>query len=217
MFKIIDHIAPSLDVLAPLVALFFAVFRKQFPLKEHIFIVLYIMLQLVLNNQAKYLHYQKVNNLVFYKINCISSLILVSIYFLIKFRASCSKPVFNTILGIDIMAVITTLFLFVDEGPEEFNSRSYSFTALMICTQVVFYYYLKLRNPALEKITSSRSFWFITGLFAYYAGAFGIFSVYKSFLHKPKISVLWSMHNIFLALMCICFSIGFSWKKYQKT
>lgn len=217
MFKIIDNIAPLLDVLAPLVALFFAVFRKQFPLKEHVFIVLYIMLQVVLNSQAKYLHYQNINNLVFYRINCITSLIIVSIYFLIKFHASCSKPAFNIILGIDMLAVITTFFLFFYEDPKEFNSRSYSFTALTICAQVIFYYYLKLRNPAIEKITSSRSFWFITGLFAYYSGAFGIFSVYRSFLNKPKISVLWSMHNIFLALMCILFSIGFTWKKYQKT
>jgi hypothetical protein len=220
LIELLNAIAPYLDVVAPLVALFFAVFRKECRLEEHSFIVFYIFLQLFLNGWTKVLMYQRIENTFVYQINYVASLAIISAYFLAKYRKISSRQSWWLVLVFSTLSVLIALVIAITENVSIFNSRSSSFVTVIIILHNIVYYYLKLLSPKAEKITKTRSFWFVTGLFCYYTGTFFIVTSYQYFIKHHagvKFSTLWSMHNVLFLLMCISFSIGFSCKKYQTT
>ena len=203
-----------LDVLAPLAALLFFPGRKNRQLGEHIFIVLYLCTQLAFNALAKYWMYVYVGqpNCFIYQINGCVSMVVLSAYFSVKYLRTITKPAHRIIFLCSAGAAILMLALLVSfENNKVFTSQSYGFIALIINAYSVMFYYQKLRNQVIEHITSTRSFWFISGLFIYYSGSFFIFLTYKVFTitANQHFSILWSVHNIILFIMCILMSKGF--------
>lgn len=159
-------------------------------------------------------------NAIVYQANYALSLIILSIYFLTLYKKSMSRQAWQVLLLISILSLIITMVLFDPGILSLFNSRSAAFVSVMITLHTVIYFYLKLLNPEVEKITRTRSFWFVTGLFAYYSGSFFIVATYRSFIQQRQdhfLSLLWSTHNVIFFLMCVSFSIGFACKKYQTT
>lgn len=222
MITFLNTIAPWLDLVAPLLCLLFIIFRKEKRLGEHVFIVIYILLQLILNGWAKlYMHWKQLNAFI-YQVNCTTSLVILSAYFVIKYRPDINRRAFYTLTTVSLAAIIITLTIALTENVNIsiFNSRSYSIVAVMVSLYTIIYYYLKLVTPKEDKIVKTRSFWFNTGLFTYYSGCFFIFTTYRWFVQVNPIenySILWSMHNVIFLLMCISFSIGFTCKNYQMT
>jgi hypothetical protein len=205
--------------LGPLAALFFAVIRNKKSLGGHILIVLFLFAQLILNSAAKYLMFSRIPNGIVYQVNCSVSLIILSFYFgpifLKTFRQSLIRIILLVIL---ILTNALLPVLIINEDNSLFNSHSFSFTAFIISAYAILFYYIKLANPVIERITATRSFWFISGLFIYYSGSFFIFSTYMFFtrLGKHNLPILWSIHNVILLLMCIFISKGFRCRPYQK-
>lgn len=204
---------------APPVALYFAIFRKECRLEEHSLIVFYIFLQLIMNGWAKILMYQRTPNTFVYQANYVASLALVVLYFLAIYRTTIGRQSYLFLVVTSVLSVVIALVITITENESIFNSRSSSFVSVIICLHAIIYYYLKLLNPKVEKITRTRSFWFITGLFTYYCGSFFIVASYNSFIaqNTHNFTILWSMHNLMVLVMCVSFSIGFSCKKYQTT
>lgn len=202
-----------MDIIAPLVALFFAWFRKEKRLGEHIYIIIFLFIQLGLNTWAKAIMHCNcgLTNIYLYKTNCLLSFITLSLYFLHKWRPYIS-PAHHLYARIitGILSLVILAFIYFD-GLEAFNSYSYSLSALFICTWCILYYYAKLKKPDIANITNSRSFWFVSGLFIYYAGCFFIFLSFKflTLTNDPHVSSLWAFHNIMFVPMCISFSTGF--------
>ena len=212
--KITTVIINHFDILAPLVALAFVLCRKNRRLGEHICIVVYLCAQLLINGTAKYWMYFHKNesNCFIYQINCCISVVILSVYCLIKYLPAFSKPVYRVFYVSSVLIALTSLgFLVYYEDNRVFNSHSFGFSALTISAYAVTYYYQRLLNPVIEKITYTRSFWFISGLFIYYSGSFFIFSTYMVFtnLGNKHFSILWSIHNVIFLIMCIFISKGF--------
>lgn len=212
--NLLHTIAIHLDIIAPLAALFFALFRKEKRLGEHAYIILFLLIQLSLNTWAKIIMHCNcgLTNIYLYKTNCLLSFITLSLYFLSKWKSYISPANHlraRIITG--ILSLIILAFIYFDGQDNAFNSYSYSLTALFICTWCILYYYAKLKKPDIAKITTTRSFWFVSGLFVYYAGCFFIFLSFKFLtLNKdPHVSSLWTFHNIMFVPMCIAFSTGF--------
>jgi len=192
--------------------------RKKHKLGEHVFILAFIIIQLVLNTAAKILMLNAIANTGVYQINSFLSLLIASLYFGKKFAGCRIKniPVIYAGAGVTLLALLAIIFT---ENRTIFNSRSYSYTAFVITAYAITYYYNKLAHPAIAGITASRTFWFVTGLFFYYSGCFIIFCTYKLFVQigKGNFQILWSIHNFIILVMCIILSIGFRCKSYQKT
>ena len=211
-------IAIHLDIVAPLVALFFAMFRKEKRLGEHIYIVVYLLIQLGLNTWAKvFVHCNCGNNIYLYQANCLLSFITLGLYFMHKWKPYVSPRGYLRSSIITGAVLLMLLLLMNYEGQEVFNSYSYSLTALFVCTCCILYYYGKLKKPDIARITSTRSFWFVSGLFIYYAGSFFIFLSFSFFtLDKtPNAPILWKIHNIIFVPMCTAISIGFRCRTYH--
>lgn len=207
-----------MDIVAPLVALFFALLRKEKRLGEHIYIVVFLTIQLLLNTWIKIIfHCNCGHNIYLYKANCFLSFCALSLYFLHKWKPHAAPSSYRrTVLAAGLLGLIILAFISY-ETSNALNSYSYSLTALFVCTGCIIYYYSKLQKPDIANITTTRSFWFISGLFIYYAGCFFIFLSFKFFtLAKiPNTSVLWTFHNIIFVPMCTAFSIAFRCKTYH--
>ncbi|MFT3825860.1 MAG: hypothetical protein QM731_18215 [Chitinophagaceae bacterium] len=194
-------------------------FRAEKKLGEHAFIVIYLFTQLILNGATKYLLLIDAKNIYVYQLNCILSLIIINAYFLFSYYADIPFRLFRYYIILSAISVIITSIIISSEDDTSFNSNSYSVTALVIFAQCLLYYCLKLLKPVSENIVRTRSFWFIMGIFIYYGGSFFIFSTYRilSSLNEKYVSLPWKFHNIFLFLMCICFSIAFTCRTSPKT
>jgi len=195
--------------------------RKNRRLGEHIFIVIFLCAQLVLNCIAKSMMFMHTPNALVYKINCVVSFIILSIYFSLKHLGSFqTRGARITFIAIELIILAALAMLISSETNALFNNHSFGLLALAISAYAIVFYYLKLTNPVIEHITATRSFWFISGLFIYYGGNFFIFSTYTVFIQSmgnKQFPVLWSIHNVIFLIMGIFFSKGFLCRPYQKT
>jgi hypothetical protein len=211
--SLLHTIAIHLDIIAPLAALFFVLFRKEKRLGEHIYIVIFLLIQLSLNSWIKIImHCNCGNNIYLYKANCFLSFITLGLYFLHKWKPYTPPRNYRkATIALGVLSLTILALIYYDGFDEAFNSYSYSLAALSICTGCILYYYAKLKRPDIANIITSRSFWFVSGLFIYYAGCFFIFLSFKflTLAKTPNASIVWSIHNIIFVPMCIAFSIGF--------
>ena len=135
MNKFLLNTINHLDIAAPLVALFFAWFRKEKRLGEHVYMVIYLLIQLSLNTGAKIIdHCDLGRNIYMYQTNTLLSFIILSLYFLQKWQSYAQEKKFRYArIGIGLIAgAILGLFFF--EGDNAYNSISSSLNALLICT-----------------------------------------------------------------------------------
>lgn len=218
--NILNTVIPYLDIAAPLAALFFAYQRKERKLGEHFYIIVYLLVQAILNTWGKMimLFVPRPNNLFLYQINSIASFLILSLYYFAKWKPYLNKKQLYILYTYFLVFTLIILAIILQEDPKAFNSRSASLTSLLICVYTSVYYYSKLNNPEIENITTTRSFWITTGLFLYYGGSFFIVSSYKILSQgkNPNTNILWLVHNIIFAMMCVLFSIGFRCKRSQQ-
>lgn len=219
--NILNTVIPYLDIAAPLTALFFAWYRKEKKLGEHFYILAYLCVQLILNTWGKLIMLfvkPDPHNLFLYQINSFASFVIVSLYYFTKWKPYQNQKRLYILYTYFLVFILLILAIIWQEDPQAFNSRSASLVSLLICIYTSIYYYSKLNNPEIENITTTRSFWFTTGLFLYYGGSFFIVSSYKilSLGKNPNTNILWLVHNIIFAMMCVLFSIGFRCKRSQQ-
>lgn len=215
-YDLLNSILKYLDIAAPFIALSFVSFKKEMWLGEHFFIVLYLMTQLLLNIWCKVIMLADYEggNIYVYKINCIVSFVILSLYFYAKWKHHLTKQKLQLYLLFTLLMSIVLTFIVLREVEKSFNSTSFSLESLIICTYCISYYLAKLKNPYTEKITEHRTFWFVTGLFTYHAGCFFIFVSYNvlTFQLDTGVNILWLIHNLIFTFMCMLFLIGFRCK-----
>ena len=207
-----------LDVVSPLFLLLFILFRGNFKISRD-YIFWFIILQLVLNLYSKILLLKQTPNLHLYNINVVVSFLLISAFFWHILHLKKKKLIITSII------VLYTLFIIFDlikleNFISEFNSYNYGAASFMLVAYCLTYYLEKLRYPTEEKITSSRDFWFVTGILTYYSGCFFIFINYKNLTltqnFNKGIAYIWYIHNVILMIMFVYFFIGMLCKPYPK-
>lgn len=217
LVQLLSIIGTYLDIVAPLAALAFALFKREVWLREYFYIVLFLMVEVLLNGWGKFLmvYFPKASNIYVYKINCIASFVILSLFFSAKWKPSINKNQLTILRATTLLVAVALLFIVRKEETTLFNSSSYSLVSLVLCTYCIIYYMSKLEKPDTEKITTLRSFWFITGIFTYYAGCFFIFVSYRVLTINEKMDApaVWMVHNMVFALMCALFLIGFRCKQ----
>jgi hypothetical protein len=217
LVRLLSIIGTYLDIAAPLAALSFALFKREVWVREYFYIVLFLMVEVLLNGWGKFLmvYDPKGSNIIVYKINCITSFVILSLFFAAKWKPSIKKKQLFILRVTTLLVSALLLIILRQEEDTGFNSTSYSLASLVLCTYCIIYYTSKLEKPDTEKITTLRSFWFITGIFTYYAGCFFIFVSYKLLTINETMGApsVWLVHNMVFALMCTLFIIGFRCKQ----
>jgi hypothetical protein len=192
-----------LDVISPLLLLVFAISGNRSGFRRD-YIMWFIVAQTTLNGVALVLDLGlEWGNLFLYHINCAVSLLILSAYFstVLGFK--------NSRLLIWIVSIAFSLFFIVNilcwEGLHLFNSNTYSVASLILVTYSFLFYLQNLIHPATTNIAESTDFWYVTGIFTYYASSFVIFITYRKFTQAgvDNLSVLWQAHNIIFLILCL--------------
>jgi hypothetical protein len=107
-----------------------------------------------------------------------------------------------------LACILNTLFV---QDLYQFNSYTRSLEALVIMLLSVNYYALLFTDIATVKPLQHPAFWFNTGIFLYFSGAFMLF-VFSNYMLKESVSsfkVVWNVHATFVLIMYLLFTLGF--------
>jgi hypothetical protein len=142
-------------------------------------------------------------NLPLYHLNCLISFLILSAYFSTILHFSKARFMLLVVLALYMVFFFVNLMLW--ESIWAFNSNSFSIASLILITYCFLFYLEKLIHPATTNIAESRDFWYVTGIFTYYAGSFVILGTYRVFtqLHVKNLGVLWQAHNIIFLILCL--------------
>ncbi len=121
------------------------------------------------------------NNLFLYQVNSLISFLIISLYFHAKWKGHSKNFRPGQYYRLFFFITLLLLAMILYEDLEAYNSSSASLVALLISIYASIYYFSKLNKPEVENITSTRSFWFVTGLFLYYGGVFYFFKLQAAF------------------------------------
>lgn len=209
LLNYLDFIAPLL----PLIHWFLLKLKRSGPV---VYLMVFLLLQLILNGYADILSSRRITNISIYQLNCLLSFALLSVYFE---QIIHDKRVRNFIIGCIIFYVaFFILDTFSLENDDVFNSYTFSVASLIIIIYCLFYYLKQLLNPRIAQITSTHEFWAATGILFYNTGNFFIFLSYRflTIHNNGDNGLLWRLHNCILLLMCILISIGFYYNSKVK-
>ncbi|MEO5682864.1 MAG: hypothetical protein ABIQ88_09495 [Chitinophagaceae bacterium] len=205
-----------LDILGPLLALPFVFLRKGRTRRENL-VILFLVVQLVLNGIAKYIMIQPDghnNNIFFYKLNAFLSFGIAGLFMLTILKKMLAAKAFGLIAAYYTVSLVVLLIILINESNTSFNSMSFSLTAFSVCLFCVIYYLNSLANPGDENIIQTSKFWLITAFFVYYGSNFFIFLTF-GLLAKYNIKGLglWGIHNVIFFISCCIILIAAKWIK----
>jgi len=204
----LSQITKFLDVISPWLLLIFFLVKIKKDLRRN-YIFWFILFQTSVNTVSiVYDQYLFLSNLHFYHLNCAVSFFILTIYFstILKFN-----HVHNILYGVLILfGALCFVNIMLWEDLRTFNSNSYSLASFIIVVYSFLYYLENLLRPATIDIAKSQNFWYVTGLFTYYAGSFFIFLTFKklTFLNLKNLGFLWQTHNILFLILCIFLARG---------
>ncbi|GAB3737733.1 hypothetical protein [Spirosoma lituiforme] len=200
--KAIDYF----DTIPPLLLLIlaFATMRRQ----GRDYIVWYLAGQFFFNGYANWLNELKRDNLFAYSLNFSWSYYILSLYFS---RLYASRKWEWFILGLAALYQLNLLHTVqISSTVADFNSVSFGSISLLITVACLAYYLQQLAGQPRENILTVRNFWYVNGIFTYYASNFFIFLTYNSLVSRnyANIGVIWKIHNVVFLIMCVYFFVG---------
>lgn len=212
----INFILNNLDTIGTLIPIFFALTRRTLITGLNKYIFFYLSLQFILNASCNVLAAGLKNNIFLYQVNCLGSLILMTIFFNLVIQ-SFKIHKWLKLISWGLVALLAVYMLI--EPRDSFNSHSYSYTGLIIVIYALLYFYNKITHPSAVRITKEPVFWFVTGFFIYYSAAFMIFISYSILTQQQKIDtdLLWRLHNLIFFIMCVYITVGYLCNTSQKT
>lgn len=145
-----------------------------------------------------------------YNIHSVLRFICFSLFFYYSDKVYSRKLVITVALLFAFFVIINFAYLenFFKYG--SFSSTLFiveSFCLLIFCLL----YYLHELNADSEKITSTKEFWFVTGLSTYVVINFFVFLFYEPLLlqHSQMAIKMWNIHNVAYILFCIFIAKAF--------
>ena len=215
--NLITNILNCIDVIAPLVTLFFFIKPfKRMP-KELYYFFGFIGLQFIANLVAGLLGILEVKNYWVYLANVMFSFLLLSFLFYQLSSKAVKKIIPFASLGFIVFAIYS---IANGDGIASYNSALSALGSFFIIGYCLSYFYWRLiKDARLSGLTDSSLFWMIVGLFTYYTGSFFIFISYQYLIVQGEVAVgvLWRFHNLLLTIFCIYTIYGLLWKDFQKT
>lgn len=180
-------------------------------------LLLFLLLQIVLNTVANYLQNHSINNHRVYILNSLFTQVLFTNYFYNLFT-DAKKRLYIT-LSFQVYAiflVFNTLFI---QPFNTFPSYPYAFGALIIVLLGWQHLILLVSKVSEYNIVSLKEFWASAGMLFYFGSSFFIFISYHylSITAAGSVGILWKLHNIFLIVGCILFFKAITCKKWIVT
>lgn len=210
----LQDILKYLDFIAPFLLLLYVLVKKDIIIWKRDYLFWFIVTQVILNGVGNILEEQKIDNLYIYHLNCAASFIILSEYFrhLLTFK--------RVNLTVGIVCILFIICFVVDvmkfENFNSFNSYTYGLASFILTTYSFIYFLKQILHPTTVVITRSKDFWYVTGIFTYYASNFFIFSSFTWLTQEYTINIfalIWRIHNVILLIMCIYLFIGFRCNK----
>ncbi|WP_338870970.1 hypothetical protein WBJ53_24165 [Spirosoma sp. SC4-14] len=167
------------------------------------------------NGYANLLNELMFDNLFVYSLNFSWSYFVLSLYF--------AKLYSSTTLRVIILSIVMIFQIYSLNHVQPatiqatFDSISFGLIGLLITIYGLLYYAKQLGNQPKENILYVPDFWFVNGIFTYYASNFFIFLTFNTLInrHYADISIIWRIHNVVFLVMCIYFFIGFQCRSSQ--
>jgi hypothetical protein len=134
-------------------------------------------------------------------------------FYLFLLREIISNPKLKkaNLITIIIYAVYAIINFFYIQGPDVWNSMSYSLGCLLVVAFCIYFFLELFRKPKLTKLTSEPAFWIVSGLLFFYACSFPFLGLNNLVQHTPlgtrmTLNTILTVLNI---LLYILFSIAF--------
>ncbi len=178
--------------------------------RDDVSIILFLIVQLILNLWADILYLQKTNNLFLYHTNCFFSYcILAHFYFRIAPKKSAFRKIIIFFSILFLIGFLVNLLYF--QPYTEFNSNSYAISAVMITIFSLGFFRVFLIDFSEYNVYEIKEIWYSSGILLYFASSFFVFISYNylSLFNEFVIPYIWRMHNVFLFFMCILIVKGF--------
>lgn len=196
------------DTIPPLLLLIMAFVTMRKPREDYV--VWFLAGQFVFNGYANLLNELEIDNLFAYSLNFSWAYFILSMYFARLYRSLSLKWV---ILSLVILYQVNSLMtLDVHDIIAMFNSKSFGAISLLITLAGLLYYARRLAVQPTENILTVRDFWYVNGIFTYYASNFFIFLTYNTLISRnhnnADIGLVWKLHNVVFLVMCIYFFVG---------
>jgi hypothetical protein len=213
ILPILTAVINYLDTFPPLVILLVALNKKTL---RGSYIFDFLAIQFICNLGANILNEFNWHNLFMYHLNCISSFVALSLFYIRLFNTRTSKMV------IKVVGIIFTIFFFYDilklEHIDVFNSNTFGLASFILCAYALFFYLKIFKSTPEDNILKSANFWFNTGIFSYYTINFFIFLTYNKLTHEkpPLLIIIWQLHNAIFLIMCVYLFIGTLCKRSQE-
>ncbi|AUD04513.1 hypothetical protein [Spirosoma pollinicola] len=200
--KAIDYF----DTVPPLLLLIMAVSTMRRPGRDYI--VCYLCCQFFFNGYANLLNELERDNLFAYSLNFSWSYFILSLYFA---RLYASPVLKRLIMGLVSLYQLNLMYtLQVSSTVGTFTSVPFGAVSSLITLGCLSYYGQQLSGQPRENILKVRDFWYVNGIFTYYASNFFIFLTYNTLVSRNlvNIGIVWKIHNAVFLVMCVYFFIG---------
>lgn len=203
ILKYLDLFAPTLSLFVIIVSVFSG--RVQLA-KADCILLIFIILQVLLNAIATYLQFVLTNNHWVYILIGLTSHMVFGYYF-------WHFPGFKQVRRLVIIGLMLYfIFGFISwrwiYGFNQFNSYLIalgSFCIVVYCLASIHYWFqMALTSPILDL----KDFWISAGVLFYFGSSFLIFLSYHYLsVNVPgQIGIVWRIHNVFLAIACFLFN-----------
>jgi hypothetical protein len=205
-----------LDSLAPLLVLLIFFWKKPSLAGGMRFVLLFLIVQTLLNGLCSWLEYKRLSNYLVYSVNSLVSFGLVVALF--REALPTVRQWVWVLMSLGYVLIFSAAS-FAGEGFVSFNSiqaATANFAITGLC--LYYFYYHFVAEPARLSVTETPLFWCVIGLFTYYTGSFLISIFYKSLIENNagSIALLWKFHNVLLLVACLYIAYGIIWKQAPK-
>lgn len=206
MWLLLRRAIDYLDTVPPFLLIVLAITTLRW--KRRDFILYYLCSQFLFNGYANWLNELKLDNLYAYSLNFSWSHYILSLYFFDLYKTASWKKL---IVGAVALFQFVSVFSIEPATAQiTFDSVSFGLISLLITLLSLYYYASQLSGQPRENILNVSDFWYVNGIFTYYASNFFIFLTFNTLISKQyaDLAIIWRVHNIVFLVMCIYFFIG---------
>ena len=198
-----------MGVIVPLTILlpiFIAFFRFKYLTDAAKALLVYLCTSALVSIVIKYTASYKINNLPIFHLYTFIELLLLAEFYkkLIGF-----KKIITIVQFLFLIACVVNAVFF--QSIFTFNTYTRPLEAFIIMLFAVNYFAKIFTDTSKVNLLEIPGFWFNTGLFLYFSGAFMLF-IFSNFLLKvsqESYYIVWNTHATFVLIMYILFTLGF--------
>ena len=185
------------------------IFRKADINDCNKFILILIITSLLSDVVMLLLLKQGVRNLLIAHIYGLLEIILLTLFFISSLRIRSNLMIALSLLCA-LLYVIDSIFL---TGIGQFNGGARMVESFLFLTYSIIFYGMIYKNQEHTFIEKTQEFWFVSGIFIFFGGAFFSFVLGKLILTT---STPWILHNVSNILKNLLFTVGFFVNRKRK-